>query len=132
MNGVLVGLMSSIFTYPLEFAHTRMTVDVASKSSERLFTGLRDFYSKIYKHDSTLGLYRGFGIYAAGEILFGSLYFSLYKLTNKIFCSEKLSNEFYALIALTISTALLTVTIWYPFDTVKARLMMQGGSQYKM
>lgn len=66
-----------IVVYPLDFARTRLGVDVG-KGGEKSFNGIFDVAGKIYKKDGILGLYRGFGISVVGIFIYRSLYFGCY------------------------------------------------------
>lgn len=59
ISGGSAGAVSLIFVYPLDFARTRLTVDIG-KTGAREFTGLGNCISKTFKSDGIFGLYRGF------------------------------------------------------------------------
>ena len=81
--GGAAGASSLMFVYPLDFARTRLAVDVGN-AGERQFNGLVDCLSKVAKSDGPLGLYRGFGISVAGIIAYRGAYFGCFD-TGKAF-----------------------------------------------
>lgn len=60
LAGGLAGSTSLTFVYPLDFARTRLGVDLGKGPADRQFNGLADCISKIFKTDGLAGLYRGF------------------------------------------------------------------------
>jgi len=76
-SGGAAGASSLLFVYPLDFARTRLAVDVGS-GSKREFNGLVDCITKIAKSDGATGLYRGFGISVAGIIAYRGAYFGCF------------------------------------------------------
>ncbi|CAK63141.1 unnamed protein product (macronuclear) [Paramecium tetraurelia] len=67
--GGAAGATSLLLVYPLDFARTRLAVDIG-KQAERQFTGLTDCLSKMYKSDGFIGLYRGFGVTIFGVVFY--------------------------------------------------------------
>lgn len=66
-SGAAAGATSLCIVYPLDFARTRLAVDVGGRSAgAREFTGLGDCLSKTYKSDGLIGLYRGFSVSIQG------------------------------------------------------------------
>lgn len=66
-SGAAAGATSLCIVYPLDFARTRLAVDVGGRSiGSREFTGLGDCLSKTYKSDGLFGLYRGFTVSIQG------------------------------------------------------------------
>jgi solute carrier family 25 (adenine nucleotide translocator) protein 4/5/6/31 len=59
VSGGLAGATSLTVVYPLDFARTRLAMDVG-KDSTREFTGIANCISKIAKTDGIRGLYRGY------------------------------------------------------------------------
>ncbi|KHJ85815.1 ADP/ATP translocase 2 domain protein [Oesophagostomum dentatum] len=55
--GGAAGASSLVFVYPLDFARTRLAVDVG-KGKTREFQGLTDCLVKVFKSDGPVGLYR--------------------------------------------------------------------------
>jgi len=61
-SGGAAGALSLCIVYPLDFARTRLAVDIGKTGGNRQFNGLTDCLTKIFKSDGALGLYRGFGV----------------------------------------------------------------------
>jgi len=111
----------------MDFARTRMGVDVGKSKAERQFTSLTDCITKIAKHDGVFGLYRGFGISVTGIICYRAAYFGLYD-TGKVYVFPQGSKaNFFAMWMFAQITTTIAGMITYPLDTVRRRLMMQSG-----
>ncbi|XP_022711695.1 ADP/ATP translocase 1-like [Varroa jacobsoni] len=124
--GGAAGGTSLCFVYPLDFARTRLGVDVGKSASEREFTGLFNCMGKIYKTDGFLGLYRGFNVSLQGIIIYRAAYFGLFDMSKQYMPNPK---DVPVYISFTIAFVVTTTAeiIAYPFDTVRRRLMMQSG-----
>ncbi|EYC09211.1 hypothetical protein Y032_0061g3211 [Ancylostoma ceylanicum] len=57
--GGAAGATSLLFVYPLDFARTRLAVDIG-RGKTREFQGLTDCLVKVFKSDGPIGLYRGY------------------------------------------------------------------------
>jgi solute carrier family 25 (adenine nucleotide translocator) protein 4/5/6/31 len=51
----MAGATGLLFVYPLDFARTRLGVDIGKSVSERQFKGMNDCLIKIYKSDGIQG-----------------------------------------------------------------------------
>lgn len=127
-SGGAAGATSLLFVYPLDFARTRLAVDVGKgKGGSREFTGLNDCLRKILKSDGVYGLYRGFGISVIGIIVYRAAYFGMYDTGRTFLFAEKGKSNFFYMWgfaqAVTVSSGIAS----YPLDTVRRRLMMQSG-----
>ena len=94
--GGMAGATGLTFVYPLDFARTRLGVDIGKSVSDRQFKGMNDCLVKIYKADGirgndtstksnnhynnlfSSGLYRGFAISVAGIFVYRAFYFGGY------------------------------------------------------
>lgn len=136
LSGGAAGALSLCIVYPLDFARTRLAVDVGKggkgTGAERQFNGLGDCLVKVFKSDGPLGLYRGFGISVLGIIAYRGAYFGLFDTGNAILFSEGRTQNFFAMWAFAQFTTTLAGIISYPLDTVRRRLMMQSGRKEKM
>lgn len=129
MSGGSAGAISLVFVYPLDFARTRLGVDVGKAASERQFNGLIDCCSKIYKSDGMAGLYKGFGISVAGIFVYRAFYFGGYDAGKKfIFGGNDRDTSFLKRFIFAQIVTSSSEILAYPFDTVRRRLMMQSGS----
>lgn len=132
-SGGAAGAASLCFVYPLDFARTRLAVDVGKAGPDRQFNGLVDCLGKIFKSDGPIGLYRGFGISVAGIIFYRGAYFGLFDTGNAIlFTGPGKSDNFFLMWAFAQTTTTLAGIFSYPLDTVRRRLMMQSGRKDKM
>lgn len=126
-SGGAAGASSLCFVYPLDFARTRLAVDVGKSGSDRQFNGLLDCIVKIGKSDGALGLYRGFGISVMGIIAYRGAYFGLFDTGNAILFGDGKKANFFLMWAFAQTTTTLAGIFSYPLDTVRRRLMMQSG-----
>ena len=83
-SGGLAGATSLTFVYPLDFARTRLGVDLGRGLEDRQFKGLSDCLVKITKSDGIQGLYRGFGISVSGIFVYRAFYFGGYDAGKKM------------------------------------------------
>ncbi len=131
-SGGAAGAASLCVVYPLDFARTRLAVDVGKGEGSRQFNGLVDCLGKIAKSDGPLGLYRGFGISVLGIIFYRGAYFGLFDTGNAILFGDNKNTNFFAMWAFAQTTTTAAGIISYPLDTVRRRLMMQSGRKEKM
>lgn len=131
-SGGAAGAASLCVVYPLDFARTRLAVDVGMGEGSRQFNGLVDCLGKIAKSDGPLGLYRGFGISVLGIIFYRGAYFGLFDTGNAILFGDNKDTNFFAMWAFAQTTTTAAGIISYPLDTVRRRLMMQSGRKEKM
>lgn len=131
-SGGAAGAASLCVVYPLDFARTRLAVDVGKKGGDRQFLGLGDCIMKIFHSDGPLGLYRGFGISVAGIIVYRGAYFGLFDTGNALLFGEGKTENFFAMWAFAQTTTTLAGIISYPLDTIRRRLMMQSGRKDKL
>lgn len=124
-SGGAAGATSLFFVYPLDFARTRLAVDVG-KGSQREFNGLMDCLKKVFKSDGFVGLYRGFNVSVQGIIIYRAAYFGCYDTARDLLPDPK-NTPIY--ISWAIAQVVTTVAgiVSYPLDTVRRRMMMQSG-----
>jgi len=125
LSGGAAGATTLMFVYPLDFARTRLAVDVGH-TSERQFKGMMDCFKQIHKSDGYKGLYRGFGTTVLGVILYRACYFGGYETARRVIFSEG-ETSILAKFALAQIITFTSGAISYPLDTVRRRLMMQSG-----
>lgn len=137
-SGGAAGACSLCVVYPLDFARTRLAVDIGKKggavkaAGERQFNGLIDCLTKVAKSDGVLGLYRGFGISVVGIIAYRGAYFGLFDTGNAMFFGKGQNKNFFLMWAFAQTTTTLAGILSYPLDTIRRRLMMQSGRKEVM
>ncbi|KAE9421236.1 hypothetical protein Angca_004863, partial [Angiostrongylus cantonensis] len=94
-SGGAAGATSLCFVYPLDFARTRLAVDIG-KAKDREFQGLTDCLVKIVKSDGPVGLYRGFVVSVQGIIIYRAAYFGMFDTAKYIFTSDGKKLNFFA------------------------------------
>jgi len=123
--GGAAGATSLAFVYPLDFARTRLAVDVGS-GKDREFNGTVDTIMKTAKKQGMFkkgGVYNGFWISCGGIIVYRGLYFGLYDV-SRMYTPDNLLLKF--CIGYTVTTVAGLAA--YPVDTVRRRMMMNSGS----
>jgi solute carrier family 25 (adenine nucleotide translocator) protein 4/5/6/31 len=125
-SGGAAGATSLLFVYPLDFARTRLAADVG-KGKSRMYTGLSNCISTIYKSDGFRGLYQGFGVSVGGIIVYRAAFFGGYDTLRDVMLADPKNAPVWQkwLVAQTVTT--LAGIVSYPFDTVRRRMMMQAG-----
>lgn len=129
MSGGAAGATSLLFVYPLDFARTRLGVDIGKAAGERQFNGLADCCAKIFKSDGIVGLYRGFQISVVGIFVYRAFYFGGYDFAKKNWLSNSDSSQFLLRFAIAQFVTSASETLAYPLDTIRRRMMMQSGRQ---
>lgn len=121
--------LTILITYPLDFARTKIGVDVHKIGEKKEYRGIIDVLVKTYKKDGIYkGVYAGFIMTLIGGSLYRSLYFGLYDSIKIYYDIEKSKIIFYLISVLTTGTAgILTL----PFDTIRRRLIVQTGHDSK-
>lgn len=122
LSGGFAGAATTLVTYPLDFARTRLATDVGRNKSERLFTGLVDCVIRVVKAEGVSGVYRGMQVAIPGFMIYRAFYFGLYDSWTY----SKTAPMWQLFIMANSITAGLSA-LMYPFDTIRRRLMMQSG-----
>eukprot|EP00948_MAST-09A_sp_MAST-9A-sp1_P000615 g615.t1 len=127
-SGGMAGFTSLIFVYPLDFARTRLAMDVGS-GGKREFNGTFDCIMKTAKTSGMFnkgGVYNGFWISAVGIFFYRGAYFGLYDTFAK--GTMMSSGGFWAKFALGYAVTTVAGLISYPIDTIRRRMMMTSGA----
>ncbi|KAK9068659.1 hypothetical protein SSX86_012774 [Deinandra increscens subsp. villosa] len=132
-SGAAAGASSSLFTYSLDYARTRLSSDakVTKTGGERQFNGLLDVYKKTIASDGIVGLYRGFNISVVGIIVYRGLYFGMYDSLKPVLLTGSLEDSFFASFGLGWVITIGAGLAGYPIDTVRRRMMMTSGEAVK-
>jgi len=125
-SGGAAGATSLLFVYPLDFARTRLAADVG-KGKSRMYTGLVNCISTIYKADGAKGLYQGFGVSVGGIIVYRAAFFGGYDTLRDIALKDPRNAPVWQKWAVAQVVTTVAGIVSYPFDTVRRRMMMQAG-----
>lgn len=125
-SGGAAGATSLLVVYPLDFARTRLAMDVG-KGTNREFTGTFDCIMKTAKQSGwgRGGVYNGFTVSVVGIIFYRGAYFGLYD-TSQIFIENA---NFATKFAIGYSVTIVAGLLSYPLDTIRRRMMMVSGSK---
>ena len=131
ISGFFAAAFSIIGTYPLDFARTKIGVDVTGKDTKnKKYKGIIDCIVKNYKYEGLRGIYQGLVICIIGGSIYRSLYFGLYDSIKIFFPEEK--THFLTLYMFSVITTGVAGCITLPLDTIRQRLMIQTGESKKM
>lgn len=124
-SGGAAGATSLLVVYPLDFARTRLAMDVG-KGTQREFSGTFDCIMKTAKTAGwgKGGVYNGFVVSCVGIVLYRGAYFGLYDT----FAENELKGAgFMKKFALGYTVTVAAGLISYPLDTIRRRMMMTSG-----
>lgn len=125
-SGGAAGATSLCFVYPLDFARTRLSVDVGATGETREFRGIRDCLTRIVKSDGFVGLYRGFSVSVWGIMINRATYFGTYDTAKGMLAGAEKTPLYISWMIAQLVTNVADM-LAYPFDTVRRRMMMQSG-----
>lgn len=127
-SGGAAGATSLLVVYPLDFARTRLAMDVGAGKA-REFTGTFDCILKTAKASGwgKGGVYNGFVVSCVGIIAYRGAYFGLYDTCADIEAMR--GAGFAAKFALGYSVTVTAGLISYPLDTIRRRMMMTSGGK---
>ena len=134
ISGGFAGCSAITLIYPLDLTRTRLAVDMGSNNRE--FIGIRHCLEKTYKTGGISSWYQGLTASYCCYFIYRGLQIGGYdaakriynvdlkkKTKNNKFDSSILGQSF--LLSYVISSG--SMTIAYPFDTVRRKMMMQAG-----
>lgn len=125
MAGGSAGACCMFLVYPLDFARTRLGVDIG-KGDKRQFRGLSHCIVSILKSDGIRGLYNGILVSLYSIFLYRGLYFGSFD-TGKRMIHNYNDRSFAFKYMFAQIVTIVSETIVYPFDTVRRRMMMNSG-----
>ena len=125
--GGAAGATSLLVVYPLDFARTRLAMDVGGEG-EREFKGTVDTILKTAKESGWFkgGVYNGFAVSCTGIIIYRGAYFGLYDSAAPLI--KKAGGGFWGKFLLGYAVTTVAGLAAYPIDTVRRRMMMQSGT----
>merc|ERR1711990_91344 len=124
-SGGAAGATSLLVVYPLDFARTRLAVDVGSGQA-REFNGTFDVIVKTYQRSGLGkgGVYNSFVVSCVGIIMYRGAYFGLYDTIAPMMKGMGFWGKFGLGYAVTTVAGIAA----YPLDTVRRRMMMNSGA----
>ncbi|EAR83996.1 ADP/ATP transporter on adenylate translocase (macronuclear) [Tetrahymena thermophila SB210] len=127
--GLLAGFLSSIFSYPLDYARTKLTNDFNSPKfgNQKQYNGLIDVFRKTLASDGIVGFYRGYIISNFGIIIYRAVYFGLHGSFRHLVPQQNVFAQFGYSWTVTTTAGMVSYTV----DTVKRRMMMTSGQPVK-
>lgn len=132
LAGGAAGFTSVACFYPLDFARTRLAMDIGRNKADRQFTNFFDCIFQIFKSDGIVGLYRGVGVSLLLTILYRGAYFGLFDTGKLYLFPDNKTHNFFLMWAFgTLTTAVPNFAL-YPLDTIRRRMMMQSGRKDRL
>uniref|UniRef100_A0AC35UB94 ADP/ATP translocase n=1 Tax=Rhabditophanes sp. KR3021 TaxID=114890 RepID=A0AC35UB94_9BILA len=126
LAGGLAGVVTFAIIYPLDFARTRLAIDMGRKKN-REFNGLYDCIKKIAKADGVGGLYRGLSPSLAYIFIYRGSYYGFFDSGKAIFGNKNKEFTFLNAFLLAQIVTLKASFISYPLDTIRRKIMLQSG-----
>jgi len=129
-SGGAAGATSLLVVSPLDFARTRLAVDVGT-GGKREFNGTVDCILKTARSSGwgKGGVYNGFIVSCVGIVFYRGAYFGLYDsfAGDDLMKNANFLTKFALGYAVTVTAGLLS----YPLDTIRRRMMMTSGGKKK-
>jgi solute carrier family 25 (adenine nucleotide translocator) protein 4/5/6/31 len=126
-SGGAAGATSLIFVYPLDYARTRLAVDVGKGPESREYKGLIHCLTKTVKSDGPVGVYRGFIVSVQGIIIYRAAYFGVFDTVKTLVSKDPKNINFFVAWGIAQVVTVSSGFLSYPWDTVRRRMMMQSG-----
>jgi solute carrier family 25 (adenine nucleotide translocator) protein 4/5/6/31 len=124
MAGGLAASISLIFCHPIDLIRTRLATDNMNISGDRKFKGSLDCVIQLYNAEGLRGVYKGMVISIIGVFIFRATYFGAYDTLKGVI---KKDTGFLVKWGAAQMITVLCSVIFYPFDTLRRRMMMQSG-----
>jgi len=128
-SGGAAGATSLLVVYPLDFARTRLAVDVGKDKASREFSGTLDCILKTARTAGwgKGGVYNGFVVSCVGIVFYRGAYFGLYDTVSDL--DSMKDAGFLQKFALGYSVTVFAGLLSYPLDTIRRRMMMTSGGE---
>ncbi len=133
---VLCMSISTIFTYPFDLLHTRITADVTPKSRQRVYSSTFQCFNRTNLDEGRFGCYKGVEFAIAAAIVRSMFQLPIYDMVKMT--AEKIGMDkdgtvgsFTQRIGASFVSGLALATILYPFDTFKRNAQLNGGIGYR-
>ena len=127
--------ISTIFTYPFDLLHTRLSADATPAGRQRIYTSTFQCFNRTNIEEGRFGCYKGLEFAVAGAVLRAIFMMPVYdfvKLTaNKSGFDSGVTGEFSQRIGASFVSGVLLATILYPLDTFKRNAQLNGGIGYR-
>jgi len=139
LGSAFAGIVSRIFTHPIDTAKSRLQVQYASGVNAQAYTGTQDVLTKTFKAEGVAGLYRGFGAILVGGTPGTVTYLCTYEFAKehlgklqKSFRgkddNDSHSGDFLVHFSAGMIAETIACIIYVPVDVIKERLQVQHAS----
>lgn len=108
------------FIYPMDFARAKLTNDLSGKKSIRIIL------AETFKKEGFRGIYRGSINFFVSAAIFRAFYFGIFdsiKKSDPNNLRRKVIGSYFG--------SMIAIYSVYPFDTIRKRMMMTSGADYK-
>ena len=124
LSAAFAGVLSTFVTYPLDFARTKIGVDVGHEN-QRKYKGITSCLIKYYKLEGFKGIYAGFSITCFGAFFYRGLMFGLHDSKSK-------NHTLFFQYLTSVATTGISGMVLLPLDTIRRRLMVETGEKNKL
>ena len=121
-SGAIAGITSYLSIYPLETIRSKLSVQV----KQHKYKGLLDCFVKTVSTNGYYSLYKGSFLASIGMIPFQGTNFLVYNYLNDNYNNQNL--KIYNSLFFGSLSGIASVSVAYPFDTIKRKLQLSGES----
>ncbi|GMT06107.1 hypothetical protein PENTCL1PPCAC_28281, partial [Pristionchus entomophagus] len=123
LSGGVGGGTALFLLYPLDFARTRMAIDVKSDGTRR-YTSVLHCLKRTRRSLGTAAWYRGFSSALQFVFVSRAVFFGLFDTIRTGKVEDQKNMSFLTTLALAQTCLIISGFTCYPFDTIRRRLMM--------
>ncbi|KYQ93278.1 transmembrane protein [Tieghemostelium lacteum] len=136
--GASAGVTSVVFTYPLEVIKTRLSIQIETHNNTHQPLSNNSLWNRskilsntklIYREDGFLGFFRGLSAGILNIAPFAALNFTFYEIIKEKTSLFIHNPPFYLSSIYGALAGTMSMTILYPLDVVKRRIMLQNHYQ---
>lgn len=128
--------VSTIFTYPFDTLHTRLSADMTPPERQRIYTSTFQCFNRTNIDEGRFGCYKGIEFAIAASIVRAVFQMPVYDMVKWMADKSGASQDgmvgsFTQRIGASLISGLTLATILYPFDTFKRNSQLNGGIGYR-
>ena len=127
LSGGMAGVLCALIVYPLDFARTRLGVDIGG----RQFNSLSSCLNGIVRLNGIRGIYQGLGMSLISVFTYRAMYFGFFD-TGKRRIDDFLNKPLWFKFCFAQFVTAGSETLNYPTDTIRRRMMMNAGLKKKL
>eukprot|EP01083_Nonionella_stella_P008720 25204_1 len=126
LAGGTAGCSAITLIYPLDLSRTRLAVDMGARHRE--FTGIYNCLMKTYATGGLVSWYQGLGASYCCYFIYRGLQIGGYDAMKRIYDIDlRRKNTLLISVLLSYSISCGAMTVAYPLDTIRRKMMLQSG-----